>query len=139
MAQQLGPAQHIGGMDNGAVSDDKHHMSFEIITKDGAAHAFWCHVDDAWKFAHYVLSLTQFAAQQSGGLKPPRHDEQLNVAPISAVSLGLSKGRSDCEALLAVHLGTDNPPAFAVSPNELAAFRDLLNKHLVATQGRKPN
>lgn len=138
MRQIASPATAIRGFKSAATNDTQSHVAFEIETVDGKSHPFWFSSQDIPAAVSFLLELGQFAAEQGGGLKPIA--KKITTKPTKAIAVSAQPGRQPSEALLAVHVGIDQPVVFSMSTNGLAALRDALNKTVVTpTDGQKAN
>jgi hypothetical protein len=131
MAQKLAAETHIAAIENGRVNEDFTQVSFELKTADGTSQPFWCAAGDIPKFAQWLLTLGQFAAEQSGGLKAPKTNTEINAKPTTAIAFGLAQGRTPQEIFVAVHIGIEQPVTFAATPNVLGQLQGLLNRTLI--------
>ena len=136
--RELGPEAKIKRLEKGGASADGLEVMFDIVTSDDKIHPFWMGGDNLEKFISYVAGLSQHAAGKSGKMQAPPGQETRQVNPIEAVAVGVSRGRTEGELFLSVHLGTF-AMTFALSPNELHDLHSLLGRHLRPTEPKKPN
>ncbi|MFH1345146.1 MAG: hypothetical protein ABIL01_28670 [Pseudomonadota bacterium] len=131
--RELGPDTKIKRIENGGTNSDGSLGSFEITTEDGKSHHFWCAANNLPDMAANLLTLAQFIAEKSGGLKEASGEAIVNAGATTAIQFGLASGRTAQEVILAVHIGISRPIVFSVSPNVLGGLRNLLNERLVDT------
>lgn len=97
-------SHEIVSVDNGSVRDDGEVVKFEIRAKSGESLPFEMPTRDIVKFVAFLCTLGQFAARKSGTQdKPP--PTEFEGPLIEAENLGLARGRTDKEVIMALQVG----------------------------------
>ncbi len=133
---RLGPSEKIKHLQNGKTSQDGQNISFEIVTADGAIHAFWQSTKDVEKFIRYLIDASQYALRKEGKLQAPATNETVTVYPIESVALAIAPGRASTECMLTVHLGSFHL-TFAIDASAVYGLRHTIQQ-LVPVEKGKP-
>lgn len=122
---RYGTDTRVRAVRNGRTNAEGTGALFEIVTQTGGAQSFWCATGDLPRHAAFLLGLAQFAVRSRDVATPLAESVHLDFAIPEALSFGVGAG-PDGGLILAVHIGTEQPMMFAVSPAVLANLRSLL-------------
>ena len=121
---------------SGAVTEDGRAVVIGLKTKDGKEFQCALNHETLTKCVGFLLGL----AEQTGQKSAPDNQKTATVTahPLPISQIGIARGRSDKEAILAVQTGILRL-VFSTEPATLLGMCDNLRKQVVQAPPSKPN